>query len=167
MTFSITTLARNISLTTLTLTACLVLPACGGGGGASDSNQMSSTNTVTGTDTSTDTSTSQTSLDSLNISRDNDLRSSFALSLNVKTAKTIYLSICDEYQKKQGTYKVNYDSCIFRSNVDEDGLKNTLTVANHYQNLIIAAWYFDGTPAHYQIWQNPLSKDETLNLEFY
>ncbi len=165
MRYSITSPARNISLMTLSMTACLALAACGGGD-SSTSSQVSSTNTVTVTDTRTDTSTSQDTLDSLNISRENDLRSNFTLSLHVKTAKTIYLSICDEYEQKQGTYKVNYDSCIFRSNIDEKGLTNTLTVANHYQNLIIAAWYFDGTAPNYQTWQNPLSQDETLSLEF-
>jgi hypothetical protein len=152
---------------TLTLASCLVLSACGGGGSdSSTSSQVSTTNTQTNTATHTDTSTNQDSLDNLIISRDNDLSSNFTLSLDVKTEKTIYLSICDQYKQEKGAYKVDYDSCIFRSNIDEKGLKNTLTVANHYQDLIIAAWYFDGTPPHYQTWQNPLSKDETLSLEF-
>jgi hypothetical protein len=68
--------------------------------------------------------------------------------------RSAYLSVCTEFTEGQDGIKVDYNSCLLRTSIDND-YAGTLTVANDQNRLVMAIWYLDDTKnPRYEIWEN-------------
>jgi hypothetical protein len=68
--------------------------------------------------------------------------------------RSAYLSVCTEFTEGQDGIKVDYNSCLLRTSIDND-YAGTLTVANNQNRLVMAIWYLDDTKnPRYEIWEN-------------
>jgi hypothetical protein len=68
--------------------------------------------------------------------------------------RSAYLSVCTEFTEGQHGIKVNYNSCLLRTSIDND-YAGTLTVANDQIRLVMAIWYLDDMKnPRYEVWEN-------------
>ncbi|MBA6381022.1 MULTISPECIES: hypothetical protein [unclassified Colwellia] len=64
-----------------------------------------------------------------------------------------YLSLCSDYQENSdGSYNINYDSCLLRTSLNETVFETVITVTNDTEGLVAALWFVDGS-------RNPIIKD--------
>ncbi|MEH6385791.1 MAG: hypothetical protein V7780_14370 [Colwellia sp.] len=64
-----------------------------------------------------------------------------------------YLSLCSDYQENSdGSYNINYDSCLLRTSLNEAVFETVITVTNDIEGLVAALWFVDGS-------KNPIIKD--------
>jgi hypothetical protein len=64
-----------------------------------------------------------------------------------------YLSLCSDYQENSdGSYNINYDSCLLRTSLNEAVFETVITVTNDTEGLVAALWFVDGS-------KNPIIKD--------
>ncbi|MBA6364316.1 hypothetical protein H4J56_06900 [Colwellia sp. BRX8-4] len=64
-----------------------------------------------------------------------------------------YLSLCSDYQENSdGSYNINYDSCLLRTSLNEAVFETVITVTNDTEGLVAALWFVDGS-------RNPIIKD--------
>jgi hypothetical protein len=57
-----------------------------------------------------------------------------------------YLSLCSDYQQhSDGSYSINYDSCLLRTSLSDINFEAAITVTNDTQGLVAALWFMDGT----------------------
>jgi hypothetical protein len=57
-----------------------------------------------------------------------------------------YLSLCSDYEHHDdGSYSINYDSCLLRTSLSEINFETVITVTNDTQGLVAALWFKDGT----------------------
>ena len=56
-----------------------------------------------------------------------------------------YLSLCSDYQQySDGTYSINYDSCLLRIPLnDNNSYEAVITVTNDTEGLVAALWFLD------------------------
>jgi len=55
-----------------------------------------------------------------------------------------YLSLCSDYQlHDDGSYTINYNSCLLRTSLTELNFEAVITVTNDTQGLVAALWYMD------------------------
>jgi hypothetical protein len=55
-----------------------------------------------------------------------------------------YLSLCSDYQKhSNGSYTINYDSCLLRTSLRDIDYKAVITVTNDTKGLVAALWFMD------------------------
>jgi hypothetical protein len=55
-----------------------------------------------------------------------------------------YLSLCSDYQlHADGSYTINYKSCLLRTSLTELNFEAVITVTNDTQGLVAALWYMD------------------------
>jgi hypothetical protein len=55
-----------------------------------------------------------------------------------------YLSLCSDYQRHDdGSYTINYNSCLLRTSLTELNFEAVITVTNDTQGLVAALWYMD------------------------
>ena len=74
--------------------------------------------------------------------------------------RSAYLSVCTEFTEGQDGIKVDYNSCLLRTSIDND-YAGTLTVANNQNRLVMAIWYLDDTKnPRYEIWENSSATDD-------
>jgi hypothetical protein len=74
--------------------------------------------------------------------------------------RSAYLSVCTEFTEGQEGIKVDYNSCLLRTSIDND-YAGTLTVANNQNRLVMAIWYLDDTKnPRYEIWENSSATDD-------
>ncbi|MEC4724687.1 hypothetical protein HWQ46_03885 [Shewanella sp. D64] len=99
--------------------------------------------------------TAPTSLDDLVIAADNIIESSYQLDIDVamNNQQRAYFSLCGDYQVSGSSYKVDYDSCLYRGPLDEGNLSANIKVANHQSKLMVVIWHYDGSAPSYQLWQ--------------
>jgi hypothetical protein len=56
-----------------------------------------------------------------------------------------YLSLCSDYQQhSDGSYDINYDSCLLRTSLSDINYETIVTVTNDTQGLVAALWFMDG-----------------------
>lgn len=57
-----------------------------------------------------------------------------------------YLSLCSDYEHHDdGSYNINYNSCLLRTSLSEINFETVITVTNDTQGLVAALWFKDGT----------------------
>jgi hypothetical protein len=79
--------------------------------------------------------------------------------------RSTYLSVCTEFTEGPQGIKVNYNSCLLRTSIDND-YKGKLMVANDQNRLVMAIWYLDDTKnPRYEIWENDLDSNDVRNFE--
>ncbi|MFT7005974.1 MAG: hypothetical protein ACJAXJ_000476 [Colwellia sp.] len=55
-----------------------------------------------------------------------------------------YLSLCSDYQKlSDGSYSINYDSCLLRTSLNDSQYEAVITVTNDTVGLVAAMWFMD------------------------
>jgi hypothetical protein len=56
-----------------------------------------------------------------------------------------YLSLCSDYQQhSDGSYSINYNSCLLRTIVSDINYEAVITVTNDTKGLVAALWFMDG-----------------------
>ncbi|MFB1036616.1 MAG: hypothetical protein QMC38_14855 [Sinobacterium sp.] len=85
------------------------------------------------------------------------LKSERAFNLNITRSEDdyqpAYLSLCSDYQQlSDGSYSINYDSCLLRTSLSDINYEAVVTVTNDTQGLVAALWFMDAT-------KEPLIKD--------
>ena len=76
------------------------------------------------------------------------------VSYNSEGNRSAFLSVCTEFTEGQYGIKVNYNSCLLRTSIDND-YTGRLTVANDQTRLVMAIWYLDDAKnPRYEIWEN-------------
>ena len=56
-----------------------------------------------------------------------------------------YLSLCSDYKRhSDGSYTINYDSCLLRTSLSDINYEAVVTVTNDTQGLVAALWFMDG-----------------------
>ena len=64
-----------------------------------------------------------------------------------------YLSLCSDYQQhNDGSYSINYDSCLLRTSLNDINYEAVITVTNDTAGLVAAIWFMDES-------KKPLFKD--------
>jgi len=57
-----------------------------------------------------------------------------------------YLSLCSDYvHHEDGSYSINYDSCLLRTSIRDNNFETVITVTNDTRGLVAALWFMDGT----------------------
>jgi hypothetical protein len=55
-----------------------------------------------------------------------------------------YLSLCSDYQHhNDGSYSINYNSCLLRTSLTDINFEAVITVTNDTQGLVAALWFMD------------------------
>jgi hypothetical protein len=55
-----------------------------------------------------------------------------------------YLSLCSDYQHhNDGSYSINYDSCLLRTSLNDSQYEAVITVTNDTVGLVAAMWFMD------------------------
>ncbi|MFQ3218958.1 MAG: hypothetical protein ACJAUL_001220 [Paraglaciecola sp.] len=55
-----------------------------------------------------------------------------------------YLSICSDYQQhNDGSYSINYDSCLLRTSLNDNYYEAVITITNNTAGLVAAMWFMD------------------------
>tara|TARA_B110000503_G_scaffold124078_1_gene190287 strand:+ start:879 stop:1388 length:510 start_codon:yes stop_codon:yes gene_type:complete len=55
-----------------------------------------------------------------------------------------YLSLCSDYQQhNDGSYSINYDSCLLRTSLSDANYEAVITVTNDTAGLVAAIWFMD------------------------
>jgi len=53
-----------------------------------------------------------------------------------------YLSICSDYQQdSEGTFIINYDSCLLRTSLENINYETVISVTNNTKSLVAALWF--------------------------
>jgi len=56
-----------------------------------------------------------------------------------------YLSLCSDYQQhSDGSYTINYNSCLLRTSLNDINYEAVITVTNDTKGLVAALWFMDG-----------------------
>jgi hypothetical protein len=56
-----------------------------------------------------------------------------------------YLSLCSDYQQhSDGSYSINYSSCLLRTSLSDINFEAVITVTNDTKGLVAALWFMDG-----------------------
>jgi hypothetical protein len=64
----------------------------------------------------------------------------------VNSAAQSYLSLCSDYQQHiNGSYSINYDSCLLRTSLSDINFEAVVTVTNDTKGLVAALWFMDET----------------------
>jgi len=57
-----------------------------------------------------------------------------------------YLSLCTDYKyHNDGSYSINYDSCLLRTSLSDINYESLVTVTNDTEGLVVALWFMDVT----------------------
>jgi hypothetical protein len=57
-----------------------------------------------------------------------------------------YLSLCTDYKHhNDGSYSINYDSCLLRTSLRDINYESLVTVTNDTKGLVVALWFMDVT----------------------
>jgi hypothetical protein len=139
----------------------LFMVACGGGGGG-DSSTPSSPSVPTAPvidvpivpiDDQPDPDATYDSTAELIVSKSFLIEQEYELAVSYNS-RSAYLSVCTDFTEGQAGIKVDYNSCLLRTAVDND-YAGTLTVANDKNRLVMAIWYLDDAKnPRYEIWEN-------------
>jgi hypothetical protein len=148
----------------------VLFTACGGGGGGSDSTVAESLPSVVSplpAPVQSQPSVTEFSLEESNPEEAEDIIEStaktsheilvpdgFALSserlFNLRIARSeednqaAYLSLCSDYQQRSdGSYRINYDSCLLRTSLSDANYEAVITVTNDTAGLIAAIWFMN------------------------
>ncbi len=55
-----------------------------------------------------------------------------------------YLSLCTDYQHhNDGSYRINYNSCLLRTSLSDYNYETVITVTNDTPGLVAALWFMD------------------------
>ena len=55
-----------------------------------------------------------------------------------------YLSLCSDYQQhNDGSYSINYDSCLLRTSLSDANYEAVITVTNDTAGLVAAVWFMN------------------------
>ena len=78
------------------------------------------------------------------------LRSERAFNLRITRSEdddqAAYLSLCSDYQQhSNGSYSINYDSCLLRTSLSDINFEALVTVTNDTKGLVAALWFMDET----------------------
>jgi hypothetical protein len=145
----------------LTLTG--LMGGCGGGDEGEQAAPATTPPTTTPPTTPVpDPVVKPTSLDDLVIAPDNIIESAYRLDIDVamSSQQRAYFSLCGDYEVSGSSYKVNYNSCLYRAPLDEGKLSANIKVANHQNNLMVVIWHYDGSDPSYQLWQYDTSLEQ-------
>lgn len=155
----------------LTISSVFIISACGGGGGGGATapavtedpvvvvvtddttsepaepitlSRISTLETVSGSDVVT--SDAESSSDIV-VPKGFDLETEQAFSLAVNHSQTdvdAYLSVCTDFEAQaDGSFDINYDSCVMRTSLEFDTFQAEIAVTNDVTNLIAALWFMD------------------------
>jgi hypothetical protein len=65
---------------------------------------------------------------------------------SVEDNQAAYLSLCSDYQQhNDGSYSINYDSCLLRTSLSDINYEAVITVTNDTTGLVAAIWFMDGS----------------------
>ena len=68
------------------------------------------------------------------------------ITLSEEDNQPAYLSLCSDYQQlSDGSYSINYASCLLRTSLNDSQYEAVITVTNDTQGLIAALWFMDET----------------------
>jgi hypothetical protein len=88
-----------------------------------------------------------------------------AVSYNNDDNRSAYLSVCTDFTEEESGIKVNYNSCLLRTSIEND-YAGTLTVANDQNRLVMAIWYLDDAEnPRYEVWENDSAADAVRNFD--
>ena len=125
------------------LTIIFLLNACGGGGGdGGDSGESNSAPAVV-----TAPVTAIQSSTSLSTSKEFDFVNNFKLDLKIDQTKSLsrslYINVCSDYVELNGTYQINYDSCLLRTSVREGLSEYKIILSQNETQLIAQLWLIE------------------------
>lgn len=139
------------NITVLSMMSLLML-ACGGGSSSTTEPVLPIVEIIVEPDPSAvyDTTAELIASKSFLLEQEYDL----AVSYKSDSSRNAYLSVCTEFTQGQNGIKVNYNSCLLRTSIDND-FAGTLKVANDKNRLVMAIWYFDDKEnPRYEVWEN-------------
>jgi len=164
----------NITNITALSVMSLLLAGCGGGGGGTDSTAtpaptpvVTPTPTPVATPTPTpvvtptpvpvvDPNAVYDSTAELIVAQSFLIKQEYELAISYKNedSRRAYLSLCSEFTEGQEGVKVNYNSCLLRTSINES-YAGTVSVANDKKKLVMAIWYLDDVNnPRYAVWEN-------------
>ncbi|MFQ3234635.1 MAG: hypothetical protein ACI9C4_000186 [Paraglaciecola sp.] len=76
------------------------------------------------------------------------LRSERTFSLQITRSEddnqAAYLSVCSDYQQlNDGSYSINYDSCLLRTSLNDNAYETVITITNDTVGLVATMWFMD------------------------
>lgn len=79
-----------------------------------------------------------------------NLHNQRSLTLRVTRANSdnqdAYLSLCNDYQQHDdGSYSINYESCLLRTSLSNINYETTVTVSNDLTGLVAVLWFLEST----------------------
>mgnify|MGYP000501018570 CR=1 FL=1 len=160
---AINTSAKTLATNLAKLAAIVLFPtlvACGGGGGGSESADTASPTVATpapapqnSPDPVAVTSTAELTVDGdFNLATESGLR--LQTDLDTLSAHRGYLSVCTDFEVSDNQVSfVNYDSCLLRTWVEQNGYEQSLAVTHDVNTLVAAVWYPDLEAVDYSVWQ--------------
>lgn len=155
----------------LTISSVFIISACGGGGGGgatapavtedpvvvvvveeapSEStapitlSRINALETVSGSDVIASDAESSSEIV---VPKGFDLETEQAFTLAVNHSQTnvdAYLSVCTDFEAQaDGSFDINYDSCVMRTSLEFDTFEAEIAVTNDVTKLIAALWFMD------------------------
>jgi len=68
------------------------------------------------------------------------------ITLSEEDNQPAYLSLCTDYKRlSDGSYSINYASCLLRTSLNENQYEAVITVTNDTLGLVAALWFMDET----------------------
>jgi hypothetical protein len=149
--------------TLVKLAAIVLFPtlvACGGGGGGSESADAAGPTAATPVPAPQNSPdpVAVTSTAALTVDQNFDMATESALrlqaDLDTLSAHRGYLSVCSDFEVTNNQVSfVNYDSCLLRTWVEQNGYEQSLAVTHDVNSLVAAVWYPDLESVDYSVWQ--------------
>ena len=122
------------------LFSIMFLSACGGGGSSSE--PVSTVPPVVAPPVVVTPVPQATS--ELQASASFDFRSNYNLVLQINnlpdSSTRFYINVCSDYKETQGSYQINYDSCVLRTSLNNSYREFELILSDNEQSLIAQIW---------------------------
>lgn len=153
---------KRAAKTLVKLAAIVLFPtlvACGGGGGSESDAAVSPTAaTPEPAPQNSPDPVAVTSTAELTVAQNFDMATESALSvqadLDTLSTHRGYLSVCSDFEVTNNQVSfVNYDSCLLRTWVEQNGYEQSLAVTHDVNTLVAAVWYPDLESVDYSVWQ--------------
>lgn len=142
--------------TPMTLSTALILAtltACGGGGGGGGDGSAASaetSNTAPSSDSSTAvaaTPSEAATTSELVVPAGFDMEQDYLLTINANAADfgtdSAYLSICSDFSESDGTYDIDFSSCIVKATFAPE-IEQSLQIPNDVETLVAAVFFLNG-----------------------
>lgn len=72
----------------------------------------------------------------------------FKVSLSEADSQAAYISLCSDYSHlSDGSYRINYDSCLLRTSLNSHTYETIVSVTNDTKGLVAALWFMDKNKA--------------------